>query len=87
MKNRVAVNLLMEANRAASMFMAQRLVGRDSIVEIDRVVDGGGYEMDDASPGTLRDLRSLGEDDAKSHVQALSARFFQIPASEWTPVP
>lgn len=87
MKNRTAVNLLMEANRAASMFMAQRLVGPESVVEIDRIVEGGGYEMDDASEGTLRDLRSLGEDDAKTHVQALSARFFQTPAQAWTPVP
>jgi patatin-like phospholipase/acyl hydrolase len=87
MKNRIAVNLLMEANRAASMFMSQRLVGGDSIVEIDRVVDGGGYEMDDASSGTLRDLQSLGEDDAKSHVHAISARFFGTPAPAWTPVP
>lgn len=87
MKNRAVVNLLMEANRRSAMFMAQRLIGPASIVEIDRDVDKGGYEMDDTRPETLRDLQSLGEDDAKAHVQAIQARFFLSPAPAWTPVP
>lgn len=87
MKNRAVVNLLMEANRRSAMFMAQRLLGPTSIVEIDRDVDKGGYELDDARPEVLRDLQALGEDDAKTHVQSLVARFFQIPAPLWTPVP
>lgn len=87
MKNRAVVNLLMEANRRSAMFMAQRLIGPASIVEIDRDVDKGGYEMDDARPEALRDLQSLGEDDAKAQVQAIQARFFQSPAPAWTPVP
>lgn len=87
MKNRAVVNLLMEANRRSAMFMAQRLIGPASIVEIDRDVDNGGYEMDDSSPGTLRDLAALGEDDAKTHVQSLITRFFHSPAAPWSPVP
>lgn len=87
MKNRAVVNLLMEANRRSAMFMAQRLIGPDSILEIDRDMDKGGYEMDDASPNALRDLQALGEDDAKTHVHALTARFFQSPAGPWSPVP
>ncbi len=87
LKNRVAVNLLMEANRSAAMFMAQRLVGRASIMEIDRVIDGGGYEMDDARPEVLRDLFSLGEDDAKSYVHEVQARFFHSHVPPWRPVP
>lgn len=87
MKNRVVVNLMMEANRRASMFMAQRLIGPESIVEIDRDIDGNGIEMDDARPHTLRDLQSLGEDDAKTHVHTIVGRFFQTPARPWTPCP
>ncbi|QOJ15183.1 MAG: patatin-like phospholipase family protein [Planctomycetia bacterium] len=86
MKNRAVVNLLMEANRRSAMFMAQRLIGPDSILEIDRDVDKGGYEMDDASPNALRDLQALGEDDAKTHVQSLVARYFQAPAAPWSPM-
>lgn len=87
MKNRAVVNLLMEANRRSAMFMAQRLVGPASVVEIDRDIDGKGYEMDDARPHVLRDLQSLGEDDAKTHAAAIQGRFFQTPARPWVPVP
>jgi patatin-like phospholipase/acyl hydrolase len=87
MTNRAVVNLLLEANRQSAMFMAQRLVGGSSIYEIDRVVDNGGYELDDTRSQTLRDLQSLGEDDAKTHVQAIQVRFFQTPAPVWSPVP
>lgn len=87
MKNRAAVNLLMEANRRSAMFMAQRLVGPQSVVEIDRDVDKGGYEMDDSRPEVLRDLKSLGEDDAKTHVQLVTERFFAAPARAWRPIP
>ncbi|MCB9841668.1 MAG: patatin-like phospholipase family protein [Phycisphaeraceae bacterium] len=86
MKNRAVVNLLMEANRRSAMFMAQRLVGVESIVEIDRDVDRGGYEMDDSRPEVLRDLQSLGEDDAKTHVQKIVDRFFQAPAPPWSAI-
>lgn len=86
MKNRAVVNLLMEANRCSAMFMAQRLIGPSSVVEIDRDLNKGGYEIDDARPEVLRDLQALGEEDAKMHVKSVTERFFQTPAAPWTPV-
>lgn len=87
MVNRTTVNLLMEANRRAAMFMALRLLRPQAILEIDRDLDNGGIEMDDARPQTLRDLQSLAEDDAKTHVQAVTARFLNAPRRPWVPIP
>lgn len=87
MLNPAVVNLLMEANRAAAMNMTEQLIGRDSILEIDRLVDGGGYNLDDTRPAVLRDLQSLGEDAAKTSFNEVRRRFFQVPADPWTPVP
>lgn len=89
LKNQAVVELLMEANRRSAMFMAQRLLGPASIMEIDREVAQGknGFKMDDSRPEVLRDLQALGEDDAKTHVQAVAARFFQLPARAWAPIP
>lgn len=86
MKNRAVVNLLMEANRRSALFMAERLIGADSILEIDRDMDKGGYDMDDTRPEVLRDLQSLGEDDAKTHVQSIAARFFRAPSPPWSAI-
>lgn len=86
MKNRAVVNMMMEANRAASMYMAKHLIGSDSIFEVDHIVDGGGYEMDDSRKEVLRDLMALGEDDAKTHIHEVRSRFFSEPAPPWEPI-
>lgn len=87
MKNRAVLDLLFEANRSSAMFMARRLIGSESICEIDRVVAEGRFAMDDARPESLQDLRALGQEDAKIHVDAVASRFFTRPASAWSPLP
>lgn len=87
MVNRRVIDLLMEANRAAAMNMAQLLVGRDSLMEIDSVVEPGRFEMDDTSDKSLRDLRALGENLAQTKADEIKGRFLSAPAASFTPVP
>lgn len=87
MLNRRVIDLLMEANRAAAMNMAQLLVGRDGLLEIDSVVEPGRFEMDHTSDGSLRDLRALGENLAQTKADEIKGRFLVTTAAPFTPVP
>jgi hypothetical protein len=75
----------MEANRGAHVFMAQRLVGAGSILQVDPVVQAA-FAMDDSSPNVLRQLRGLGTEYAKSNAAEVDRRFFGSPARPWEPV-
>lgn len=82
MTNLVAFRQSLDAVRAVSTFMDPRLVGGDWVLEMNRVVDGLALQWDDASPDTICNFQSLEEVLARSHTQALSARFFQIHAPD-----
>lgn len=87
MVNRRVIDLLMEANRAAAINMAQLLVGREGLFEVDDVVEPGRFEMDDTAAERLRDLRALGESRAQTMASDIKARFLTTPAAPFTPVP
>lgn len=87
MLNRRVIDLLFEANRAAAMNMAQLLVGRDGLMEIDSVVEPGRFEMDHTSDECLRDLRALGENLAQTKADEIKHRFFSSAVAPFKPVP
>lgn len=87
MLNRRIIDLLFEANRGAAMNMAQLLVGKDGLLEVDEVVAPGRFEMDDTSTATLRDLRALGESLAQTKADEIRARFLTTTVSPFVPVP
>lgn len=87
MLNRRVIDLLMEANRASAVNMAQLLVGETGLMEIDSVVEVGRFEMDHTSDESLRDLRALGEDVAQCKADEIERRFFGTTAAPFTPVP
>lgn len=87
MINRRVVDLLMEANRAMAMNMAQLLVGHEGLMEIDSVVEPGRFEMDDTSDQVLRDLRALGENLAQTEAEEIRTRFLGTKAAPFTPIP
>lgn len=82
--SRSVIKLMFETNRRAAMFMARRLVGPNSVVEIDHHT--ADFDLDDSRQPTLRDLRSFGEEDAKLHVAEIGRRFFAEPVRPWTPI-
>lgn len=87
MVNRRIIDLLFEANRAAAMNMAQLLVGREALFEVDEVVTPGRFEMDDTSDRALCDLRALGENLAQTKADELGRRFLKTTVPAFTPVP
>jgi len=87
MLNHRVIDLLMEASRASAMNMAQLLVGKDGLMEIDSVVEPGRFEMDDTAAHKLRDLRALGENLAQTKADEIKSRFLATLAAPFTPIP
>ena len=87
MLNRRVIDLIMEGNRASAMNMAQLLVGRDGLMEVDSIVEPGRFEMDDTTDRSLRDLRALGEHLAQTTADEIRSRFLMTTAAPFTPIP
>ncbi|MBX3407942.1 MAG: patatin-like phospholipase family protein [Phycisphaeraceae bacterium] len=86
-KRRAIHEVILESQRIAIMNMARLLVGRDRLMEIDSVVEAGRFEMDHTSEESLRGLRALGEDLARTKADEIKGRFFSTTAAPFTPVP
>lgn len=86
-KRRAIHDVILESQRIANMNMAQLLVGRHRLMEIDRVVEPGRFEMDHTSDGSLRDLRALGESLAQSNADEIKSGFLMTAAAPFTPLP
>lgn len=84
--NRRVIDLLMEANRAGAMNMACLLIGKDNIMDVDHIVKPGEFELDDTSSRALRDLKALGEADAKDKALEIRNRFLLEEAEPFTPI-
>lgn len=79
--------IILEAQRSATMNMAQLLIGRERLMEIDSVVEPGRFEMDDTSVQQLGDLRALGESLAETKADEIKCRFLKTLAAPFTPIP